>query len=123
MGAIAGLCLGATQSASRTLVAVFSHQSKAAELFGFRGLFGKLAAIFGLLSLGLLQVHLGLQSAILLCALFFLVALVLGLFVREQRGRAAALKRGHYLADPDTPRKSTAGASQTAFFPARCLDP
>ena len=91
MGAIAGLCLGATQSASRTLVAVFSPQSKAAEFFGFWGLFGKLAAIFGLLSLGLLQVRLGLQSAILLCALFFLVALVLGLFVREQRGRAAAV--------------------------------
>ena len=91
MGAIAGLCLGATQSASRTLVAVFSPQSKTAELFGFWGLFGKLAAIFGLLSLGLLQARLGLQSAILLCALFFLAALLLALFVREQRGRAAAV--------------------------------
>jgi len=90
MGAIAGLCLGATQSASRTLVAVFSPESKAAEFFGFWGLFGKLAAIFGLLSLGVLQVRLGLQPAILLCSLFFLAALVLALFVREQRGRAAA---------------------------------
>jgi UMF1 family MFS transporter len=43
-----------------------------------------------LLSLGILQVSLGLQSAILLCSLFFLVALVLTLFVREQRARAAA---------------------------------
>jgi UMF1 family MFS transporter len=91
MGAIAGLCLGATQSASRTLVAVFSPASKAAEFFGFWGLFGKLAAIFGLLSLGVLQVRLGLQPAILLCSLFFLAALVLTLFVREQRGRAAAV--------------------------------
>ena len=90
MGAMAGLCLGATQSASRTLVAVFSPDSKSAEFFGFWGLFGKLAAIFGLLSLGVLQVRLGLQSAILLCSLFFLVALVLTLFVREERGRAAA---------------------------------
>ncbi len=90
MGAMAGLCLGATQSASRTIVAVFSPESKAAEFFGFWGLFGKLAAIFGLLSLGVLQVRLGLQSAILLCSLFFLAALVLTLFVREQRGRAAA---------------------------------
>jgi UMF1 family MFS transporter len=90
MGAMAGLCLGATQSASRTLVAVFSPESKAAEFFGFWGLFGKLAAIFGLLSLGVLQVRLGLQSAMLLCSLFFLVALVLTLFVREERGRAAA---------------------------------
>jgi len=90
MGAMAGLCLGATQSASRTLVAVFSPESKAAEFFGFWGLFGKLAAIFGLLSLGVLQVQLGLRSAILLCSLFFLVALFLTLLVREPRGRAAA---------------------------------
>jgi UMF1 family MFS transporter len=90
MGAMAGLCLGATQSASRTIVAVFSPGSKSAEFFGFWGLFGKLAAIFGLLSLGLLQVRLGLQSAILLCSLFFVAALVVTLFVREPRGRAAA---------------------------------
>jgi UMF1 family MFS transporter len=90
MGGLAGLCLGATQSASRTLVALFSPASKSAEFFGFWGLFGKLAAIFGLLSLGVLQVRLGLRSAILLCSLFFLVALVLTLFVREARGRAAA---------------------------------
>ncbi len=90
MGAMAGLCLGATQSASRTLVAVFSPESKSAEFFGFWGLFGKLAAVFGLLSLGVLQVRLGLQSAILLCSLFFLLALALTLFVREERGRAAA---------------------------------
>jgi UMF1 family MFS transporter len=90
MGGLAGLCMGATQSASRTLVALFSPASKSAEFFGFWGLFGKLAAIFGLLSLGVLQVSLGLRSAILLCSLFFLVALVLSLFVREARGRAAA---------------------------------
>lgn len=90
MGALAGLCLGATQSASRTLVAVFSPESKAAEFFGFWGLFGKLASIFGLLSLGVLQLRLGLRSAILLCSLFFLAALFLTLLVREQRGRAAA---------------------------------
>ena len=90
MGATAGLCMGATQSASRTIVAVFSPESKSAEFFGFWGVFGKLAAIFGTLSLGVLQVALGLQRAILLCALFFLAALIFTLFVREERGRAAA---------------------------------
>jgi UMF1 family MFS transporter len=90
MGAVAGLCLGATQSASRTVVAVFSPESKSAEFFGFWGLSGKLASIVGLLSLGVLQVSLGLRSAILLCSLFFLAALLLTLFVREPRGRAAA---------------------------------
>jgi UMF1 family MFS transporter len=91
VGGIAGLCLGATQSASRTIVAVFSPESKSAEFFGFWGLFGKLASIFGLLSLGVLQVRLGLQSAILLCSLFFLAAMLLTLLVRERRGRAAAV--------------------------------
>jgi UMF1 family MFS transporter len=91
IGAIAGLCLGATQSASRTVVAVFSPESKSAEFFGFWGLFGKLASIFGLLFLGVLQVRLGLQSAILLCSLFFLAAMLLTLLVRERRGRAAAV--------------------------------
>jgi len=90
VGGLAGLCLGATQSASRTLVAVLSPASKSAEFFGFWGLFGKLAAIFGVLSIGALQLRLGLRSAILLCSLFFLVALVLTYFVRESRGRAAA---------------------------------
>ena len=100
MGAMAGLCMGATQSASRTLVAVFSPESKTAEFFGFWGLFGKLAAAFGLLSLGVLQTRLGLQTAILLCAVFFLTALVLTLFVREARGRAAAAA---YPADHSRP--------------------
>jgi UMF1 family MFS transporter len=96
MGGAAGLCLGATQSASRTVVAVFSPESKVAEFFGFWGVFGKLASIFGLLSLGVLQVRLGLHSAILLCSLFFLAALVLTLLVHERRGReaAAAYERG-----------------------------
>lgn len=90
MGGLAGVCLGATQSASRTLVAVFSPESKSAEFFGFWGLFGKLASIFGLLSLGLLQAWLGLRFAILLCSVFFFVALLLTLLVHEKRGRQAA---------------------------------
>lgn len=90
MGGLAGVCLGATQSASRTLVAIFSPESKSAEFFGFWGLFGKLASIFGLLSLGLLQAWLGLRFAILLCSVFFFVALLLTLLVHEARGRKAA---------------------------------
>jgi len=90
VGAVAGLCLGATQSASRTIVAVFSPESKSAEFFGFWGLFGKLASIVGLLSIGALQARFGLRPAVLLCSLFFLAAMVATLFVREGRGRAAA---------------------------------
>jgi UMF1 family MFS transporter len=95
MGALAGICLGATQSASRTIVAVFSPDSKSAEFFGFWGLFGKLASIFGLLSLGVLQARLGLKTSILVCSLFFFVALVLTLLVSETRGRQAATAPSH----------------------------
>lgn len=90
VGTLAGLCLGATQSAGRTVVAVFAPESKAAELFGFWGVCSKLASIFGLLSLGALQSALGLERAILLCAGFFVVAWLLSLRVDEARGLAAA---------------------------------
>ncbi len=92
LGCVAGLCLGATQSASRTLVAVFSPESKSGEFFGLWGLFGKLASIFGLLSLGALQAQLGLRTAILVCSIFFFAAMLITVFVREARGREAALR-------------------------------
>jgi hypothetical protein len=37
VGALAGLCLGATQSSGRTIVAVFAPSSKSGEFFGFWG--------------------------------------------------------------------------------------
>ena len=90
VGTLAGLCLGATQSAGRTVVALFAPESKSGEIFGFWGVTGKLAAIFGLLSLGILQNTLGLERAILVCGVFFLVAWGLSLNVDETRGSAAA---------------------------------
>ncbi len=90
VGTLAGLCLGATQSAGRTIVAIFAPESKSGEIFGFWGVTGKLASMFGLLSLGLLQRALGLERAILVCALFFLVAWVISLNVNETRGAAIA---------------------------------
>jgi UMF1 family MFS transporter len=91
VGAMAGLCIGATQSAGRTLVAVFSPAAKVGEFFGLWGVFGKLAAIFGLLSLGFLQQQLGLETAILLCGVFFAAGLGIVAFVDMDRGRAHAV--------------------------------
>jgi UMF1 family MFS transporter len=85
----AGLCLGATQSASRAIVGQLTPRARAAEFFGFWGLSHKLAAILGLLGVGLLQVWAGLQNAILLCALFFALAFIVSLFVDVRRGRQA----------------------------------
>jgi UMF1 family MFS transporter len=90
VGCVAGLSLGACQSATRTLVGLFSPLSRSGELFGFWGLSMKLAGMFGLLAIGLLQVLVGLQNAILFCVLLFAVALVVALRIDEARGRAIA---------------------------------
>jgi UMF1 family MFS transporter len=90
IGCLAGMGLGSTQSASRAIVGLFSPESKSAEFFGFWGLSGKLAAIVGLLAIGLMQKVLGLHNAILLCSVFFLLALLVNFFVNYQHGLKAA---------------------------------
>ncbi len=94
VGCLAGMGLGATQSASRAIVGLFSPESKAAEFFGFWGLSGKLASILGILSLGIMQTYLGLQNAILLCTLFFLLALVVNYLVDYNHGIRTAEEFG-----------------------------
>lgn len=90
VGVVAGLCIGATQSAARTLVALLSPPDKIGEFFGLWGMFGKLAAVLGLLSLGLLQATFGLENAIVVTGLFFGLGLVVITFVDTNRGRKAA---------------------------------
>jgi len=90
VGCLAGIGLGATQSASRAIVGLFSPKSKSAEFFGFWGLSGKLASIVGLLGIGLMQKALGLHNAILLCSVFFLLALIVNFFVDYQHGMETA---------------------------------
>lgn len=92
IGSLAGLCLGATQSASRAVTGVFSPTSKAGEFFGFWGIATKLAAAIGIFSLGLLQYNVGLRNAILLCGAFFIIGLIINLFTDEERGRRAAIE-------------------------------
>jgi UMF1 family MFS transporter len=82
VGAIAGLCLGSAQSAGRALVALMVPRHEAGRWFGFWGLAGKAAAIFGLVGIGLLQLWLGLANAILFCLLLFVAALVATVRVR-----------------------------------------
>lgn len=86
VGIVAGLSLGSSQSAGRALVGMFSPDSKAAEFFGFWGLSHKLAGVFGVIGLGLLQAQYGLQNAILFCAVLFIVAIIICIFVNQQRG-------------------------------------
>ncbi|MFW5878927.1 MAG: MFS transporter [Myxococcota bacterium] len=90
VGCLAGTSLGSSQSAGRALVGILAPRSQAAEIFGFWGLSAKLAAIFGILGLGLLQTRFGLESSILFCAALFACAIAASLFVDPRRGRLAA---------------------------------
>lgn len=93
-GLLSGLSLGSSQSVGRALVGAFSPPDRAAELFGFWGLFSKLAAIFGIFGVGLLQWLFGLQGAVLFCVVLFAAALVPLAGVDEARGIRAAQRAG-----------------------------
>ncbi|MEN6490181.1 MAG: MFS transporter, partial [Smithella sp.] len=58
--------------------------------FGLWSFTGRLSSIMGLMGLGLLQVIFGLQKAILVCSVFFFIAVVIVLFVNEERGKMGA---------------------------------
>lgn len=90
IGVLAGLSLGSSQSASRALVGIFSPEEKSAEFFGFWGLSNKLAGVFGIIGLGLLQAQFGLQTSVLFCAALFLMGIVVNFFVNERRGKEIA---------------------------------
>ena len=89
---VAGLGIGSLQSASRSIVGLFSPHAKEAEFFGLWGLAGKAAAAVGPAAFGLVSVLTGSQRlAIGSAALFFIAGwLSLGT-VSEARGRAAAV--------------------------------
>lgn len=90
IGLIAGMSLGSSQSASRTLVGLFTPEEKSAEFYGFWGVFYKIAGIFGIIGIGLLQAQFGLQRSVLFCAVLFLLAIIVCLFVNQERGESAA---------------------------------
>ncbi|WP_018144395.1 MULTISPECIES: MFS transporter [unclassified Thioalkalivibrio] len=90
VGILAGLCLGSAQSAGRALVALMVPAREAGRWFGFWGLSSKAAAIFGLLGIGLLQVWLGLENAILFCLFLFLAGLLASIPIRLADRRQAA---------------------------------
>jgi MFS transporter, UMF1 family len=100
VGCLAGLSLGSSQSAGRALVGVLAPRAKAAEFFGFWGLSTKLAAVFGILLLGVLQARLGLHLSILVCAGLFAAAIAVVSFVSIERGRAAVRRYDGRLAAP-----------------------
>ncbi|MEO7560527.1 MAG: MFS transporter, partial [Nitrosospira sp.] len=91
---IAGLCLGASQSAGRALVGYFSPTSRRAEFFGLWGLAVKLSSILGPVTYGLVSWisrgdH---RLAMLITGIYFVIGLIILMGVDVQRGRRAALQ-------------------------------
>jgi MFS transporter, UMF1 family len=89
---LVGVALGSSQASGRALIGQFAPPRRAAEFFGLWGLAGKLAAIVGPLSYGLITYltagnH---RLAILSTVSFFVAGLILLGTVNERRGRAAA---------------------------------
>lgn len=91
---LAGLCLGAAQSAGRALVGLLAPPTRLAEFYGFWGLSVKLSSIAGPMTYGIATWVSGgdHRSALLLTGSYFVVGLFLLSGVKVVRGRRAALR-------------------------------
>lgn len=89
---LAGLCLGASQSAARAFVGMLSPEARRAEFFGLWGMAVRLASIIGPLTYGMVSWlsrgdH---RLAMLITGAYFAVGLLLLAGVDAERGRLAA---------------------------------
>lgn len=89
---IAGLCLGASQSAGRALIGLLAPEDRHGEFFGLWGLAVKLSSILGPLTYGVVTWmtagdH---RLAILVTGSYFVIGLVILAGVDVERGRRAA---------------------------------
>ncbi|MDP4221622.1 MAG: MFS transporter, partial [Bacteroidota bacterium] len=85
VAAVAGLALGSSQSASRSMMALLTPKEHTAEFFGFYdGFCGKASAVVGPLVFGILSRSFGQRQAIISLGLFFLTGLVMMRKVRVQ---------------------------------------
>ncbi|MDW7642568.1 MAG: MFS transporter [Nitrosomonadaceae bacterium] len=90
---IAGLCLGASQSAGRALVGFFTPPLRYAEFFGLWGLAVKFSSIIGPITYGIISWfssgnH---RLAMLLTGSYFIIGLIVLVSVDVRRGRRSAL--------------------------------
>lgn len=78
LGFLAGISMGSSQSASRSLMVRLTPAHRTAEFFGFYdGFFGKASAIIGPLVFGILSSTLGQRPAIVFLSFFFIAGLFL----------------------------------------------
>jgi UMF1 family MFS transporter len=90
--AIAGLCMGSSQSAGRALAGMFAPQRQLAEFYGLWSFALRLASIIGPLTYGAITWATGgnQRTAIISTAILFVIGLILLQKVDVQRGRLAA---------------------------------
>ena len=91
---LAGICLGASQSAGRALVGYMSPPDRLAEFFGLWGLAVKLSSILGPITYGLVSWMSGgdHRLAILITGSYFVIGLALLAGIDARRGHLAALR-------------------------------
>ncbi|SHG95714.1 MFS transporter [Ferrimonas marina] len=87
---VAGAGLGSTQSASRTLVGLLTPTGYSAMMFGFWGLFARVAAILGSFCFALVADLVSVQQALLVILGFFVAGAVLILLLPINQGREQA---------------------------------
>ena len=91
VGVLAGIAIGASQSSSRTMLALLTPDSKMSEFFGFYAFSGKLAAVVGPLVYGEIdRLSSSDRLPILSVLVFFLAGGLLLQTVKERQGRLAA---------------------------------
>ena len=90
---LAGICLGASQSAARALVGLLSPEMRHAEFFGLWGLAVKFSSILGPITYGLVTWLSGgdHRLAMLITGSYFVAGLIILAGVNAERGRQAAL--------------------------------
>ncbi len=87
LGVLAGLVMGGSQAASRSLQGVFTPDANSAEFFGFFAVSGKFASVFGPLIYGILIAITGsVQSGILSVLIFFIIGTAMLWTVDEKKG-------------------------------------
>ncbi len=87
LGALAGVVMGGSQAASRSLQGTFTPDANSAEFFGFFAVSGKFASVFGPLIYGILIAVTGsVQSGILSILFFFIVGMAILWTVNEKKG-------------------------------------
>ncbi len=95
---VAGLCLGASQSAGRAFIGYLSPNAHRAEFFGLWGLAVKFSSILGPMTYGTAVWVSGgdHRLGMLFTGVYFLLGWVILLGVDVQRGRRAALRESRY---------------------------